>query len=101
MARRGCVISPNNFCFICGEYTVKSQQKQSDLLKKFILLTSGSDLGDQRQTRDLWVWCLEDVGKDVVFCGLRNEKTPFSSGISMMCREEQTTLSLIAFFSVR
>ncbi|GBM63266.1 hypothetical protein AVEN_110949-1 [Araneus ventricosus] len=35
MAPRGCAISPDNFCFICGECTVKCQQKNiSDFLKK-------------------------------------------------------------------
>ncbi|GBM75175.1 hypothetical protein AVEN_99570-1 [Araneus ventricosus] len=55
MAPRGCVISSDNFCFICGEYTVKSQLRNiSDFVKSLesgLLITDfyyfKSKLGDK------------------------------------------------------
>ncbi|GBN89145.1 hypothetical protein AVEN_182995-1 [Araneus ventricosus] len=48
MAPRGCVISPDNFCFICGEYTVKSQERnRSDFEKKTYFVYFKLKLGDQ------------------------------------------------------
>ncbi|GBN88652.1 hypothetical protein AVEN_204563-1 [Araneus ventricosus] len=48
MAPRGYVISPNNFCFICGECTVESQQRNiSDFVKKVYFAYFKLKLGDQ------------------------------------------------------
>ncbi|GBN66353.1 hypothetical protein AVEN_161695-1 [Araneus ventricosus] len=48
MAPRGCVISPDNFCFICDEYTVKSQERNiSDFVKKVYFAYFKLKLGDQ------------------------------------------------------
>ncbi|GBM54222.1 hypothetical protein AVEN_142272-1 [Araneus ventricosus] len=48
LAPRDCVISPDNFCFICGEYTVKSQQGNiSDFMKKVYFACFKLKLGDQ------------------------------------------------------
>ncbi|GBL92881.1 hypothetical protein AVEN_54548-1 [Araneus ventricosus] len=48
MAPRCCVISPDTLCFICGEYTVKSQQRNivSDFVKKVYFAYFKLRLGD-------------------------------------------------------
>ncbi|GBM92369.1 hypothetical protein AVEN_9208-1 [Araneus ventricosus] len=69
MAPRGCLISPNNFCFICGEYTVKSQQRISDFVKKVYFAYFKLKLGDQDKPwlltsceEDLRLWFKETMG---------------------------------------
>ncbi|GFU03596.1 uncharacterized protein TNCV_2403081 [Trichonephila clavipes] len=48
MATRGCVNSPNCFCYICGSYTVKKQQRNiSNFVRKMSFAYFGIKLGDQ------------------------------------------------------
>ncbi|GFT93232.1 uncharacterized protein TNCV_2219981 [Trichonephila clavipes] len=48
MATRGCVNSPNCFCYICGSYTVKKQQRNiSNFVQKVYFAYYGIKLGDQ------------------------------------------------------
>ncbi|GFV20683.1 uncharacterized protein TNCV_777281 [Trichonephila clavipes] len=48
MATRGCVNSPNCFCYICGSYTVKKQQRNiSNCVQKVYFAYFGINLGDQ------------------------------------------------------
>ncbi|GFV59594.1 uncharacterized protein TNCV_4259871 [Trichonephila clavipes] len=48
MATRGCVNSPNCFCYICGSYTVKEQQRNiSNFVQKVYFAYFGVKLGDQ------------------------------------------------------
>ncbi|GFU90858.1 uncharacterized protein TNCV_4921911 [Trichonephila clavipes] len=48
MATRGCVNSPNCFCYICGSYTVKKQQRNiSNFVQKVYFAYFGIKLGDQ------------------------------------------------------
>ncbi|GFU89569.1 uncharacterized protein TNCV_4538911 [Trichonephila clavipes] len=48
MATRGCVNSPTCFCYICGSYTVKKQQRNiSNLVQKVYFAYFGIKLGDQ------------------------------------------------------
>ncbi|GFU79385.1 uncharacterized protein TNCV_871561 [Trichonephila clavipes] len=50
MATRGCVNSPNCFCYICGSYTVKKQQRNiSNFVQKVYFAYFGIKLGDQVQ----------------------------------------------------
>ena len=45
---RGCVNSPDSFCFICGEYTVKKRQRNiSAFIKKVYFAYFSLKLGDQ------------------------------------------------------
>lgn len=51
MASRGCANSPNNFCYICGEFVVKKQQRNiTDFVKKVYYAYFGIKLGDQDKT---------------------------------------------------
>ena len=46
--RRSCLNNPDSFCYICGEYTFKENQKTlSDFIKKAYLGYFGVKLGDQ------------------------------------------------------
>ncbi|GFW96248.1 uncharacterized protein TNCV_572191 [Trichonephila clavipes] len=48
MATRGCVNFPNCFCYICGSYTVKKQQRNiSNFVQKVYFAYFGIKLGDQ------------------------------------------------------
>ncbi|GFX10805.1 uncharacterized protein TNCV_4740261 [Trichonephila clavipes] len=48
MATRGCVNCPNCFCYICGSYTVKKQQRNiSNFVQKVYFAYFGIKLGDQ------------------------------------------------------
>ncbi|GFV35888.1 uncharacterized protein TNCV_2866471 [Trichonephila clavipes] len=48
MVTRGCVNSPNCFCYICGSYTVKKQQRNiSNFVQKVYFAYFGIKLGDQ------------------------------------------------------
>ncbi|GFY17823.1 uncharacterized protein TNCV_1075581 [Trichonephila clavipes] len=48
MATRECVNSPNCFCYICGSYTIKKQQRDiSNFVQKVYFAYFGIKLGDQ------------------------------------------------------
>ncbi|GFT83280.1 uncharacterized protein TNCV_3003641 [Trichonephila clavipes] len=48
MGTRGCVNSPNCFCYICGSYTVKKQQRNiSNFVQQVYFAYFGIKLGDQ------------------------------------------------------
>lgn len=99
MAPRGCVISPDNFCFICGEFIVKSQQRNiSDFVKKVYFAYFKLKLGDQdkpwaphkvcrRCEEDLRLW-------------FKRKKNSFRFGIPMMWREQQNHTTDCYFCSV-
>ncbi|GFU08474.1 uncharacterized protein TNCV_2495591 [Trichonephila clavipes] len=58
MATRGCVNSPNCFCYICGSYTVKKQQRNvSNFVQKVYFAYFGIKLGDQDKSRAPHVVC--------------------------------------------
>ncbi|KAL4716801.1 hypothetical protein ACJJTC_001957 [Scirpophaga incertulas] len=83
MAHRGCVISPDSLCYICGECNVKSQQRNiSDYVKKVYFAYFKLILGDQdkawtphkvcrRCDEDLRLW-------------FKSKKTAFRFGIPMI-----------------
>lgn len=51
MTSRGCANSPDSFCYICGTYTVKKQQRNiSDFVKKVHFVYFGIKLGDQEKS---------------------------------------------------
>ncbi|GBM27629.1 hypothetical protein AVEN_35283-1 [Araneus ventricosus] len=93
MAPRSCVISPDNFCFICGEYIVKSQQINiSYFVKKVYFAYFKLQLGDQdkpwaphkvcrRCEEDLRLWF-----KDVRCFNTKNKKNIFYPNLSSAIR---------------
>ncbi|GBO03259.1 hypothetical protein AVEN_24564-1 [Araneus ventricosus] len=88
MAPRGCVISADNFCFICDEYTVKSQQRNiSDFMKKVYFAYFKLKLGDQDKPwapHKVCSRCEEDLR-----LWFKGQKNSFRFGIPMMSREQQ------------
>lgn len=88
MATRGCVISPNSFCYICDEFTIKSQQRNiSDFVRKVYFAYFKLKLGDQdkpwaphkvcrRCEEDLRLW-------------FKGKKNAFRFGIPMIWREQK------------
>ncbi|GFV27239.1 uncharacterized protein TNCV_3459341 [Trichonephila clavipes] len=58
MATRGSVNSPNCFCYICGSYTVKKQQRNiSNFVQKVYFAYFGIKLGDQDKSWEPHVVC--------------------------------------------
>lgn len=99
MAPRGCVISPDCFCFICGEYTVKRQQRNvSDFVKKVYFAYFKLKLGDQDKAwapHKVCRRCEEDLR-----LWFNGKKTSFRFGIPMIWREQQNHTTDCYFCSV-
>ncbi|GBN48914.1 hypothetical protein AVEN_150705-1 [Araneus ventricosus] len=94
-----CVISPDSFCSICGEYTVKSQQRNiRDFMKKVYFVYLKLKLGDQDKP---WVphkvcrRCEEDLR-----LWFKGKKNSLRFGIPMMWREQQNHTTDCYFCSV-
>jgi len=48
MSRRACLNNPDNFCYICGQFTLKQQKRKIDFkTKKAYKLYFGCEIGDQ------------------------------------------------------
>ena len=88
MAARGCVISPNCFCYICGEYTIKSQQRNiSDFVRKINFAYIKLKIGDQNKP-----WALHKVCRrceEDFRLRFKGKKNAFRFGISMICHEQK------------
>ena len=99
MAPRGCVISPDCFCFICGEYTVIRQQRNvSDFVKKVYFAYFKLKLGDQDKAwapHKVCRRCEEDLR-----LWFNGKKTSFRFGIPMIWREQQNHTTDCYFCSV-
>lgn len=99
MAHRGCVISPDSFCYICGEYTVKSQQRNiSDFVKKVYFAYFQLILGDQDKAwapHKVCRRCEEDLR-----LWFKGKKTAFRFGIPMIWREQKSHTTDCYFCSV-
>ncbi|GBM82659.1 hypothetical protein AVEN_200563-1 [Araneus ventricosus] len=58
MATRGCSNDPNKFCYICGEFTIKKQQRNiTDFVKKLCFAYFGVKLGDQDKSWATHIVC--------------------------------------------
>ncbi|GBL92566.1 hypothetical protein AVEN_123753-1 [Araneus ventricosus] len=99
MAPRGCVISPDNFCFICGKYTVKSQQRNiSDFLKKVYFAYFKLKLGDHDNKwapHKVYRRCEEDLR-----LWFKGKKNSIRFGIPMMWHEQKNHSTDCYFCSV-
>lgn len=92
-------MSPDSFCFICGEYTVKRQQRNiNDFVKKVYFAYFKLKLGDQdkpwaphkvcrRCEEDLRLW-------------FKGKKNSFRFGIPMIWREQKNHTTDCYFCSV-
>ncbi|GBN18347.1 hypothetical protein AVEN_64902-1 [Araneus ventricosus] len=99
MDPRGSVISPDNFCFICGEYTVKSQQRNiSDFMKKVYFTYYKLKLGDQDKP-----WAPHKVCRrceEALRLWFKGKKNSFRFVIPMMWRVKQNHTTDFYFCSV-
>ena len=85
---RGCVNSPDRFCFICREYTLKKRQRKiSAFIKKVYFAYFGLKLGDQDKPwapHNVCKTCEEDLR-----LWMKSKKQAFRFGIPMMWREQR------------
>lgn len=88
MATRGCVNSPNNFCYICGEFVVKKQQRSiTQFVKNVYYAYFGVKLGDQDKTwapHTVCSTCVEELRK-----WTKGKMKSFRFGVPMIWREPQ------------
>jgi hypothetical protein len=81
MATRGCLNCPDNFCYICGDFVIKKQQKNIiEFVKKKVYYTYfGVKLGDQGKS-----WAPRNVCS---VCAEKLRQWSFRFGVSMIWRE--------------
>lgn len=88
MSHRRCVTSPDFFCFICGEYTIKKYQRNiTDFVKKVYYAYFGLRIGDQDK-----VWAPHKVCHSCVEklrLWYKREAKSFRFAIPMMWREQK------------
>lgn len=98
MATRGCVISPNSFCYICGEFTIKSQQRNiSDFVRKVYFAYFKLKLGDQDKPWASHKVCRRCEDHRLWF---KVKKNAFRFGIPMIWREQKNHTTDCYFCSI-
>ncbi|GFV20884.1 uncharacterized protein TNCV_353581 [Trichonephila clavipes] len=86
MATRGSVNSPNCFCYICGSYTVKKQQRNiSNFVQKVYFAYFGIKLGDQDKSWAPHVVC--SVCVEELRHWFQGKKKSFRFAVPMIWRE--------------
>ena len=91
MASRGCINHPDNFCYICGECTIKKYRRP--LTKKVIQLYKlyfGCAVGEQDKSWAPHICCLRCTSGHYVWS--RNGK-PLPFAVPMIWREQHDHLS--------
>lgn len=88
MASRCCANSPDNFCYICGEFVIKKHQRSiTEFVKNVYFAYFGVKLGDQQKAwapHKVCYVCVEDLRK--WSCG---KKKSFRFGVPMVWREQK------------
>ncbi|GFU90785.1 uncharacterized protein TNCV_4870171 [Trichonephila clavipes] len=88
MATRGCVNSPNCFCYICGSYTVKKQQRNIfNFVQKVYFAYIGIKLGDQDKSWAHHVVC--SVCVEELRQWFQGKKKSFRFAVPMIWRESK------------
>ena len=86
MASRRCITSPDSFCYICGNLTIKMQQRKiSSYVVKLYFAYFGMRLGDQDKhlaSHTVCSICLEELRQ-----WSNGKKQSFRFGIPMIWRE--------------
>lgn len=86
MAARGCRVSPDSFCYICGSFVVKKQQRNiTDFVKKVYFAYFGVKLCDQDKSwapHKVCSICVEELRQ-----WFHGRKKSFRFGIPMIWRE--------------
>lgn len=90
--RRKCTNHPNNFCFVCGQFTPKSQRKKiTSITKTAYSLYFGCALGDQDKDFAPHVCCIScKTGLNQWLHG-RRKSLPFA--VPMVWREQSNHLN--------
>ena len=87
MATRGCINSPNTFCYIFGEFVIRKHQRNiTDFIEKVYFAYFGIQLGVQDKCwapHKVCYVCLEDLRK-----WSKGMKRSFRFGIPMVWREQ-------------
>jgi hypothetical protein len=86
MATNGCKTSPDNFCYICGTFLFKKQQRNiADFVKKAYLAYFGLGIGHQDKSwapQKVWSTCVEELRR-----WFKGKKHSFSFGMPMLWME--------------
>ena len=86
MANRGCKNFPNSFCYICGEFVIKKNQRNiTEFVKKVYFSYFKIKLGDQQKSwapHKVCYVCVEDLRK-----WSKKEKKAFRFSIPMIWKE--------------
>lgn len=91
-SHRGCVIYPNSLCYVCGEYTAKSQQRNiSEYVKKVHFAYFKLKFGDQDKAWAPYKVCRRC--KEDLHLWFKGKKNSFCLGISMIWREKTHTVN--------
>ena len=95
---RECKISPNNFCYICGQYTVKNQKRDiSSKIKELYQSYFEEEIGDQDKEFAPHIVCITCVANLTKWS--RNQLKNFPL-INQWCGRDKTITLMIAI-SVR
>ena len=85
---RYCKHPPNNFCYVCGEFTTRSQRKPISLLfKKAYQLYFACPLGDQDKSWAPHITCIRCYVKLTQWLQGKAQHLPF--GVPMIWREQR------------
>ena len=85
---RKCVNSRDTFCYVCGEYTLKSQRKTiSPLIRKAYELYFGCKVGDQDKSWAPHICCSSCAANLRTWLNGSRSSMPFA--ISMIWREQK------------
>ena len=89
MTSRGCVNSSKSFCYICGEFVVKKQQRKvTDFVEKVYFAYFGVKIGDQDKSWAPHGFCLGYV-EGLRMCSKGKVKS-FCFGVPMIWREARS-----------
>ena len=88
MTSRGCVNSSESFCYFCGEFVVKKQQRNiTDFVEKVYFAYFGVKIGDQDKSWALHGVCLGCVERFRMWS--KGKVKSFRFGVPMIWREPQ------------
>ncbi|XP_065681993.1 uncharacterized protein LOC136095388 [Hydra vulgaris] len=83
MATRGCINSSDWFCYICGNYTIKKQQRNiSDFVEKVYFVYFGIKLGEQNKS-----WAPLSSSVEKLRQWFQGKKQSLCYGVPMVWRE--------------
>jgi hypothetical protein len=98
MATRGCLNCPDNFCYICGDFVIKKQQRNiREFVIKVYYAYFGVKLGDRGKSwapHEVCSVCVEELGQ-----WPKGKKKSFSFAVPMIWRKPRNHSDDCYFFS--